>query len=142
LRSQLFSPARLFNFNKDGDFNLAEIDEPTFADKRNICVSIKVLADGASALELVDGAYDDIAEVDFYLKRMTLAMEERLGRKRSKPSGGEATNDEHGRALCRTVSTTRTLPQLAALESQTHGAHLGANPGVFRPSRRASSWRG
>lgn len=50
LRAQMWEPAKVWNFNKDGDYTEVVHPEPTFADKRNIAVSAAVLVDKVLAI--------------------------------------------------------------------------------------------
>lgn len=54
LREQLWEPARIHNFNKDGEHTSVLLDEPTFGDKRALTQSIKALGDTMLALEKAD----------------------------------------------------------------------------------------
>lgn len=50
LRDQLFAKAKVHHFDKDGDFHEAELDEPTFGDKRAILTSIGIAVDKVQLL--------------------------------------------------------------------------------------------
>lgn len=53
LMGQMFAPALVFNFGgKENDYNSTKLDEPPFADKRNIATAIQALA--ATALKLAE----------------------------------------------------------------------------------------
>ena len=53
LMGQMFSPALVYNFGgKENDYNSTTLDEPPFADKRNIATAIQALA--ATALKLAE----------------------------------------------------------------------------------------
>ncbi|WP_431892678.1 helix-turn-helix domain-containing protein [Micromonospora haikouensis] len=57
LMGQMFAPALVYNFGgKENDYNSTTLDEPPFADKRNIATAIQALAGTALKLAEYDKA--------------------------------------------------------------------------------------
>lgn len=68
LREQLWKPARLVNFGgKDNTLNETKLDEPLFADKKNIMSAVGIAVDRVVKLETVDadgGADEAVSLLD------------------------------------------------------------------------------
>lgn len=72
LRAQLWSPAKAFNFGgKENTYNEVTLDEPTFADKRNIAQAVSVLLDRSIKLDAYDKGDGSTSGVDAWLAAMT-----------------------------------------------------------------------
>jgi ParB-like chromosome segregation protein Spo0J len=72
LRGQLFKSCTVFNFGgKDNTFEQALIDEPTFADKRNILTAIGTAVDRAMKLDAYDKIDETLSGIDAWLDAMT-----------------------------------------------------------------------
>ncbi|MET0492905.1 MAG: helix-turn-helix domain-containing protein [Actinoplanes sp.] len=85
LRGQLFAACTVFNFGgKDNTFEQALINEPTFADKRNIMQAIGVAVDRAVKLDEYD-AGTGLGEVVGLLDRLGKGLAAKYG----------AGDDEH-----------------------------------------------
>lgn len=69
LRAQLFDATKVFHFDKDGDFHDAELDQPTFADQKNIMTALAIAVD---KLQLLTGGAtqrsDDMGRVELETK--------------------------------------------------------------------------
>lgn len=64
LRTQLWEPCKVFNFGgRDNSYNEVELNEPTFADKRNIMATVKLAINGLIDLEAVDKGYDGLPAI-------------------------------------------------------------------------------
>ncbi|WP_320069616.1 helix-turn-helix domain-containing protein [Micromonospora sp. RTGN7] len=63
LMGQMFQPALVYNFGgKENDYNSTTLDEPPFADKRNIATAIQALAGTALKLAEYDKATGNESE--------------------------------------------------------------------------------
>jgi ParB-like chromosome segregation protein Spo0J len=72
LRAQLFKSCTVFNFGgKENTFEQALIDEPTFADKRNILTAIGTAVDRAMKLDAYDKIDETLSGIDAWLDAMT-----------------------------------------------------------------------
>ncbi|MEX0706262.1 MAG: helix-turn-helix domain-containing protein, partial [Nitriliruptoraceae bacterium] len=71
LRKQLWLPARVFDFTKDGEYVEHEHPEPTFGDKRAISQSLNALVKSSAELAKLNETGDDGgADVDRWLSDM------------------------------------------------------------------------
>lgn len=79
LREQLWAPALVHDFTKDGAFVTGHLDEPTFGDKRQIMTSLAI---GVDKIQLLTGAPTSRAEIveasklDVEIERMLGEMSE------------------------------------------------------------------
>ncbi|MFI6266147.1 helix-turn-helix domain-containing protein [Micromonospora sp. NPDC051006] len=72
LLSQMFAPAKVFNFGgKENDYNEQTHDEPPFADKRAIATSVQALMQTALKIAEHDRADAATSGVDAWLEHMT-----------------------------------------------------------------------
>ena len=60
LRGQLFAPAKVFSFGgKDNTYEERDVEEPVFADKRNIVQAVSVAVTASTRLTTYDGDGDE-----------------------------------------------------------------------------------
>lgn len=72
LRGQMFAPAKAFNFGgKDNVYNETTLEEPTFADKRNIAQAVSTLLEKSIRLDAYDRETGSGTDVDRWLDAMT-----------------------------------------------------------------------
>lgn len=72
LLDQMWQPATVFNFGgKDNTYEVAQQDEPPFADKRNIATAVQALMQTALKIAEHDKADAATSGVDEWLKHMT-----------------------------------------------------------------------
>jgi hypothetical protein len=60
LREQLWQPAKVHDFTKDGEFVTGELEEPAFGDKRQIMTSLGIAVD---KIQLLTGAPTSRSEI-------------------------------------------------------------------------------